>query len=60
MPLRQAGRELAVAFGPRAQASVGAEPGFLEVRRRAATFRFGMYGLVALENATANRVFPPG
>jgi hypothetical protein len=48
------------AFGPRAQASIGAEPGLLAMRRTNTTVRFGLYALVGLENATSDRVFPPG
>jgi len=58
-----ASRDAAVleyAYGPRAQASLGAEPGLLEVRRPSSTLRLGLYGMVGLENATADRVFPPG
>jgi hypothetical protein len=51
---------LEYAFGPRAQASIGAEPGLLEAHRRGATWRLGVYALVGLENATSDRVFPPG
>jgi hypothetical protein len=47
------------AYGPRAQASIGAEPGLLEVRRDATTLRVGIYAMIGLENATATRVFPP-
>jgi len=57
-----ASRDAAVfeyAYGPRAQGSIGAEPGLLEIRRPKATFRLGMYALVALENATSHRFFPP-
>jgi hypothetical protein len=48
------------AFGPRAQASIGAEPGLLLVRRDASNLRLGFYALFGLENATSHRVFPPG
>jgi len=48
------------AYGPRAQASIGAEPGLLEVRDSATTFHVGVYAMVGLENATSDRVFPPG
>jgi hypothetical protein len=48
------------AYGPRAQASMGAEPGLVALRGGATTFRLGFYGLAALENATSPRVFPPG
>ncbi len=47
------------AYGPRAQASIGAEPGVLELRGRSTTLRLGFYGVVALENATSDRAFPP-
>jgi hypothetical protein len=47
------------AFGPRAQVSIGAEPGIVEIRRPATTFRIGFHALVGLENATSNRVSPP-
>jgi hypothetical protein len=50
---------LEYAYGPRAQASIGAEPGLVELRRDATTLRVGLYAMVALENATATRVFPP-
>jgi hypothetical protein len=58
-----ASRDAAVleyAYGPRAQASIGAEPGLLEVRRARTTLRLGFYAMVGLENATSGRVFPPG
>ena len=51
---------LEYAYGPRAQASIGVEPGVFEVRRTSTVFRFGLYGLVGLENATSDRFFPPG
>jgi hypothetical protein len=50
---------LEYAYGPRAQASIGAEPGLIEVGGRALTFRAGIYAMTALENATSDRVFPP-
>jgi hypothetical protein len=51
---------LEYAYGPRAQASIGAEPGILESRGSALVFRFGLYAMVGLENATDTRFFPPG
>jgi hypothetical protein len=47
------------AYGPRAQASIGAEPGLVATTSGANTFRVGFYALAALENATSDRVFPP-
>jgi hypothetical protein len=58
-----ASRDAAVfeyAYGPRAQASIGLEPGVLELRRPWLVTRFGLYALAGLENATNTRVFPPG
>ncbi len=51
---------LEYAYGPRAQASIGAEPGLLQVRGPATTLRLGFYAMVGLENATSDRAFPPG
>jgi hypothetical protein len=51
---------LEYAYGPSAQASIGAEPGLLEMRRPASTLRLGIYALVALEDASSHRAFPPG
>lgn len=51
---------LEYAYGPRAQASIGLEPGILTVRRASATWRYGLYAMAGLENATDGRVFPPG
>lgn len=51
---------LEYAFGPRAQASLGGEPGLVAVVRDDYAFRLGLYGMVALENATSTRAFPPG
>jgi hypothetical protein len=51
---------LECAFGPRAQASIGVEPGLLAVRLRDSTWRFGLYATLGLENAKSDRVFPPG
>jgi hypothetical protein len=51
---------LEYAYGPRAQASIGAEPGLLEVRRPASTLRIGFFALVGLEDSMSRRVFPPG
>jgi hypothetical protein len=48
------------AFGPRAQASIGLEPGLAEWRRRRSVLRVGFYAMAGLENATSQRVFPPG
>jgi hypothetical protein len=50
---------LEYAFGPRAQASLGVEPGVLELPGRRTTWRFGFYSLVALENANSTDLFPP-
>jgi hypothetical protein len=51
---------LEYAYGPRAQASIGAEPGIVELRGKNTAFRFGLYAMIGLENATSDRVFPPG
>jgi hypothetical protein len=48
-----------VAYGPRAQASIGAEPGLVELRAAKAVWHAGMYAMIGLENADASRVFPP-
>jgi hypothetical protein len=47
-----------IAYGPRAQLSLGGEPGVVEIRGPAATWRLGVYGLVALENGAVDRLFP--
>ena len=47
------------AYGPRAQASIGAELGIVEFTRETTTLRIGFYALLALENASSNDVFPP-
>jgi uncharacterized membrane protein len=50
---------LEYAYGPRAQASIGAEPGILAVAYPGGTFRVGLYAMVGLENASVDRGFPP-
>jgi hypothetical protein len=58
-----ASRDTAVleyAYGPRAQASIGFEPGLLVARRASTTFHLGLYAMAGLENASNGRVFPPG
>lgn len=47
------------AYGPRAQASIGAEPGVFALRGTALSARLGVYGMVCLENGTSEDVFPP-
>jgi hypothetical protein len=47
------------AYGPRAQASIGAEFGLLTASRAAFTAHLGMYAMLALENATSEKAFPP-
>src|SRR5262245_50527757 len=47
------------AYGPRAQGSVGAEFGYVQLILPAISIRTGFYFMVALENATQSRVFPP-
>jgi hypothetical protein len=47
------------AYGPRAQAAIGVEPGIVAFARRDVVTHIGFYGLVGLENATDTRVFPP-
>ena len=57
-----ASRDAAVleySFGPRAQASIGVEPGVLAIHGPRTTWRFGFYSLVALENANTMAAFPP-
>jgi hypothetical protein len=57
-----ASRDAAVfeyAYGPRAQATIGMEPGVLELRRASVVTRFGLYALAGLEDATNTRLFPP-
>src|SRR5262249_26339970 len=57
-----ASRDAAVleyADGPRAQASLGAEPGLLEVVDGPAAWRLGIYAMACLENGTNPRAFPP-
>ena len=47
------------AYGPRAQASIGGEPGVLAVVRPDVVTRLSFYAMAALENATETKVFPP-
>jgi hypothetical protein len=47
------------AYGPRAQASIGAEFGVFDARGSRLSGRFGVYGMVCLENGTSEEVFPP-
>jgi hypothetical protein len=47
------------AYGPRAQASIGAAPGLLEWHQGAVVHRVGFYAMAGLENATSGRFFPP-
>lgn len=49
---------LEFAFGPKAQGSLGAEFGILEKQWREMSLRFGMYGMIALENDTEEIIFP--
>jgi hypothetical protein len=51
---------LEYAYGPRAQASIGAEPGLLAIDHGDFVTRVGLYAMVGLENATDTRAFPPG
>jgi hypothetical protein len=51
---------LEYAYGPRAQASIGAEPGLVAIETPDVVTRVGLYAMVALENATDTRFFPPG
>ncbi|MDP9034997.1 MAG: hypothetical protein M3O50_09325 [Myxococcota bacterium] len=50
---------LEYAYGPRAQASIGAESGLLESRAPDAIWRLGLYAMVGLESAIKRRLFPP-
>ncbi len=50
---------LEYAYGPRAQASIGAEPGLLKYRRGDVATRVSFYAMAALENATESKFFPP-
>ncbi len=50
---------LEYAYGPQAQASIGAEPGLVAVRGHDVTGRVALYAMVALENANDQVVFPP-
>jgi hypothetical protein len=50
---------LELAYGPRAQASVGLEPGFLAVVTSQWTVHVGGYAMVALENGVSKIAFPP-
>jgi hypothetical protein len=47
------------AFGPRSQASIGAEFGLVALRWPSASFRFAGHGMIALENAKDEAIFPP-
>lgn len=49
---------LEYAFGPKAQGSLGTEFGILEKQWQEMSLRFGMYGMVALENDTEEIIFP--
>jgi hypothetical protein len=50
---------LEYAYGPQAQASIGAEPGLLAVTAPGVLFHFGLYAMVGLENANDSAFFPP-
>jgi hypothetical protein len=50
---------LEYAYGPRAQASIGLEPGIVETRGESWALRAGLYAMTALENGTSSRLFPP-
>jgi hypothetical protein len=50
---------LEYAYGPQAQASIGAEPGLLALTWQNATGHVGLYAMVALENANDPVIFPP-
>jgi hypothetical protein len=57
-----ASRDTAVfeyAYGPRAQASIGMEPGLVTFVRPDVVTHVGFYALAALENGTDTRLFPP-
>jgi hypothetical protein len=47
------------AYGPQAQASIGAEPGLVAATGPSVGGRFGLYAMVGLENANDYVVFPP-
>jgi hypothetical protein len=47
------------AYGPRAQASIGMEPGLVTFVRPDVVTHVGFYALAALENGTDTRLFPP-
>lgn len=49
---------LEYAYGPRAQHSVGTDFGLVKVSGDALSGRFGMYGMVCLENHTDKNAFP--
>jgi hypothetical protein len=48
-----------VAYGPRAQASLGIELPLFELRSQAFTLRHGWWGLLALEDYEQDHFFPP-
>ena len=50
---------LEYAYGPRAQASIGAEAGVIALAHPDFVTRFGFYAMAALENATEAKFFPP-
>jgi hypothetical protein len=50
---------LEYAYGPRAQASIGVEAGVVAVGQRDVVTRYSLYAMVALENATETKFFPP-
>jgi hypothetical protein len=50
---------LEYAYGPQAQASIGAEPGLLALTGHDVTGHVGLYAMVALENANDPVIFPP-
>ncbi len=57
-----ASRDAAVfeyAFGPRAQASIGIEPGLVAFAGSHSVTRIGFYSLIGLENANSTAAFPP-
>jgi len=50
---------LELAYGPRAQASIGMEPGFLSIATSQWTVHVGGYAMIALENGVSRIAFPP-
>ena len=50
---------LELAYGPRAQASIGTDLGFFAIASPSATLHLGGYAMIALHNGVSDAAFPP-